>query len=205
MPADLTGDVPGATPLEPEDLEGLIPDYITTCGELNEVKQDNIVDALLWARGRRWTVLDVADAVNLRRLHKRMFGQVWTWAGDWRTRMTNIGVMPYEIAASVHQMAGDVRAQVADADRLAWPAPELLARFHHRLVLIHPFRNGNGRHARLATDLLATAIGHPRSLWGGTSLGEPGDTRQTYLKALRTADATADMEPLLDFMWPDGL
>jgi fido (protein-threonine AMPylation protein) len=56
-------------------------------------------------------------------------------------------------------------------------------------VKIHPFRNGNGRHARMAADLLVTELGASRFSWGGEGyLTAPTDTRKTYLAALRHAD-----------------
>lgn len=202
MSSDLTGTAPGATPLDLDDIEGLIPDWVSTRGELNAVEQDNIIAAQLWARRRQWTVPVIADFQMMRQLHRRMFGDVWRWAGQWRGKDTNIGVDWYAIPTEMHQLEGDLLAQAGDAGRLAWPAPELLARFHHRLVSIHPFPNGNGRHARFATDLLAQAIGAPQPRWGSSSeLAEATETRDRYLAALRDADSSGSFAALISFIW----
>ena len=102
----------------------------------------------------------------------------------------------------MRQFADDTEAQAGDPSQLAWPAPELLARFHHRLVSIHPFPNGNRRHARLAADLLAQAIGSPMPSWsGGANLSGETATRNMYLQALRDADAHGKYDSLIAFMW----
>lgn len=201
MSSDLTGDVPGATPLDPDDLAGLIPIWVSTRGELNAVEQDNIIAGQIWAARRRWTVESVADTQMMRRLHKQMFGEVWTWAGKWRRKDTNIGVDWHRISTEMHQLQGDLIAQASDPQRLAWPAPELLARFHHRLVSIHAFPNGNGRHARLATDLLAGTLGLDSPRWGSAELTGANNSRTRYLLALREADSTGRFDSLLSFMW----
>ncbi len=114
---------------------------------------------------------------------------------------TNIGVDWHQIPTEVHQLSGDVCVQAGDPQRPAWPAPELLARFHHRLVSIHPFPNGNGRHARLATDLLARSIGWGLPRWGSSDLSVATETRTRYLEALRVADSSGVFVPLIAFMW----
>lgn len=201
MTNDLTGSVPGATPLDADDVAGLKAQWVATREELNTVEQENILDALVWARGQRWTVARVADPVALKDLHRRMFANVWTWAGKWRTRQTNIGIAAPLISTTMYQLEGDLLAQTADPGHLAWPTPELLARFHHRLVCIHPFANGNGRHARLATDLLAEALGWPIPQWGSEGLGDASADRERYLAALRQADTSASVDLLTAFMW----
>ena len=202
MSRDLTENVEGATPLADEELAGLIPEWVATRDELNQVEQENILDAILWTHRRNWTVGTVADTETLRQLHKRMFGEVWTWAGSWRTKATNIGVDWHTIPTQIRQLAGDLEAQASDPDNLAWPAPQLLARFHHRLVSIHPFPNGNGRHSRLATDLLAHAVGSPIPNWSsGADLSAETSMRDSYLRALREADSSGNFDPLTTFMW----
>ena len=129
-----------------------------------------------------------------------MFGEVWRWAGKIRTRHTNIGAAPYRIVADLEDLLRDVRAQIADPSRLAWPADEIAVRFHHRLVTIHPFANGNGRHARLAADLLVVGLAGSRFTWGGAGyLTDVSDARTRYLTSLRTADRNVDYGPLLRF------
>ena len=129
-------------------------------------------------------------------LHKRMFGRVWRWAGTYRQTGKNIGVDAYRIAQDLGQLLNDCRYWIEND---TYDPDELAARFHHRLVWIHPYPNGNGRHARLATDLLLVSIGQERFSWGSASITDPGQTRQRYVAALRAAD-NHDMEPLLAFV-----
>ncbi len=189
----------GATPLSEEDLYGLKLSWVSTQAELNEVEASNVLTGRGWAfrrRGRWWYLS--TDQVCI--LHRRMFGDVWRWAGQLRRRESNIGVAPHDIAVSVRDLCDDVVAQIGDGIALAYPPDELAVRFHHRLVSIHPFPNGNGRHARLATDLLVDELGLVAFAWGnGTDLVSPSDTRLQYLRALRAADRDHDYRPLLEF------
>jgi fido (protein-threonine AMPylation protein) len=79
-----------------------------------------------------------------------------------------------------------------------YPTDEIGVRFHHRLVFIHPFPQGNGRHARLAADLLIVSLGNTRFSWGSANLVEPAGARASYIRALRSADGH-EIEPLLSF------
>ncbi|MGZ5306731.1 MAG: mobile mystery protein B [Actinomycetota bacterium] len=135
----------------------------------------------------------------LKSLHARMLGEVWRWAGGYRSREANIGEAPTLIAVALETLLADVRAQIADDSTLAWPPDEIAVRFHHRLVSIHPFVNGNGRHARLAADVLTVSLGGPRSSWGGDyDLSESGVVRDEYIAALKAADQGV-MAPLFLF------
>lgn len=182
-----------ATPLAPEERDGLIPSYITLRRELNEAEQANILEAGEWAFARR---RDVLTEAFLKTLHKQMFGRVWRWAGAFRLTERNIGVAPYRISIDLRQLLDDCRHWV---EHSTYPPDEIAARFHHRLVSIHPFPNGNGRHARMAADLLLTRLGQPRFTWGQVNLVDPGVTRQAYVAALRAADGH-DIQPLLEFV-----
>lgn len=182
-----------STPLTAEEREGLIPSYVTLRRELNEAEQANILEAEEWAFARKRKVLAERFLTDL---HKHMFGRVWRWAGKFRRTERNLGVDPLRIAIDLRQLLDDCRYWIEHA---TYPPDEICARFHHRLVAIHPFPNGNGRHARLATDLLLVALGQPRFSWGRTNLVNPGDTRRAYVAALRAADAR-DIGPLLEFV-----
>ena len=182
-----------ATPLTEEEREQLIPSYITLRSELNEAEQANILEAEEWAFARK---RDVLDERFLKNLHKRMFGRVWRWAGQFRQSERNIGVDAYRISTDLRQLLDDCRYWIENE---TFDPDEIATRFHHRLVSIHPFPNGNGRHARLAADLLLTALGRPRFSWGRVNLVDPGETRQAYVAALRAAD-NHDYGPLLDFV-----
>lgn len=181
------------TPLEEEEREQLIPTYITTRAELNEAEQVNITQADRWLkRARNFDVLD--DAV-LRELHKRMFGEVWKWAGKYRKTPRNIGIDAYRIPTEVRALIDDTRYWIAHE---TYPTDEIAIRFSHRLVSIHPFPNGNGRHSRIVADLLVMKLGQPRFSWGSANLVDAGATRKAYIAALRAADAE-EITPLLEF------
>ena len=182
-----------STPLTPEEQEGLIPSYITLRSELNEAEQANILEAEEWAFNRK---RDVLSEKFLNDLHKRMFGRVWKWAGTYCKTGKNIGVEAYRIPTELRQLLDDVRYWIAHE---TYDPDEIAARFHHKLVWIHLFPNGNGRHARTATDLLLTTLGQPRFTWGRENLVDANATRQAYVNALRAAD-NQDYSPLIDFI-----
>ena len=182
-----------STPLSPEEQEGLVPSYITLRSELNEAEQANIVDAEEWAFKRK---RDTLSEKFLNDLHKRMFGRVWKWAGQYRRTGKNIGVDAYRIPIELRNLLDDTRFWIEHG---TYEPDEIVARFHHRLVWIHPFPNGNGRHARTAADLLLVAMGRPRFTWGRENLVDAGETRHAYVDALRAADAH-DYGPLLTFV-----
>jgi Fic-DOC domain mobile mystery protein B len=150
----------GATPIE-EDLEGLIPGFVATRADLNQVEFENITKALAWAEGQAHSrgAEGILDYGFLLALHRRMFGDVWTWAGTQRRRVTSIGVEPALIAAQSQLALDDATFSHAKG---VFGSDELAARVHCRLVSIHPFRNGNGRCTRMA-DLYLTSIGAERS------------------------------------------
>lgn len=182
-----------STPLAEEEREDLIPSYITLRSELNEAEQANILEAEEWAFARK---RDVLNDRFLTSLHQRMFGRVWQWAGKFRHSTKNIGVDAYHIPTDLRQLVDDCCYWIENG---TYAPDETATRFHHRLVLIHPFPNGNGRHARLAADLLLTALGRPRFTWGCVNLVDVGETRKAYVDALRAADGH-DIGPLLVFV-----
>jgi len=155
---------PGATPLDADELASLIPGHITTQGELNEWEQLNIAQGENRARKHRKEILNEAF---LRQLHKQMFGETWKWAGEFRKTDKNIGVDWHKTGVELKKLLDDVHFQIEHA---SYPPDEIAVRFHHRLVAIHPFPNGNGRHARLMADLLVERLGQPRFTWGQRSL-----------------------------------
>lgn len=191
----LTLDHPeGATPLDPDEADGLIPEHISTQGELNQWEQQNILEGERWAFGRRHP--EILVPAFLRELHKRMFGQTWKWAGKYRTSGKNIGIESTSIAPAIKDLCEDVKTQLASK---VWPVDEIAARMHHRLTLIHPFPNGNGRFSRTMTDLMLVANGAERFSWGAGDLAAKGQIRQQYLEALRAADGK-DYSKLLAFV-----
>jgi Fic-DOC domain mobile mystery protein B len=193
MSAPLTDDEDdAATPLTPEERRDLMPSYITSRDELNEVEQLGITAADRWAFSRKRDVLDERFLLGL---HKRMFQDIWKWAGALRTTPRNIGVEAHHIAVDLRQLLDDTRFWV---EHSTFPPDEIALRFHTRLTWIHPFPNGNGRHARLAADLLIVALGHKRFSWGGGVLIDPNELRRSYISAVRAGDRH-DFAPLLIF------
>lgn len=181
-----------ATPLTAEERNGLIPTHVSLRSELNELEQKNIAEADRWAFSRKRNVLDEAF---LRGLHRRMLNRVWKWAGDYRATDRNLGIAPYRIQPELHQILGDARFWVENKTH---GPDELAVRFHHRIVLVHPFPNGNGRWSRLAADLLIVRQGGNRFTWGSANLQASSDARRAYIDALRAAD-DHDLEPLVAF------
>ena len=174
----------GATPLDPDEAEGLIPTHVTTREELNRLEQENIVEAMRGLNKSR--PKSILDEAFIRKLHRQMFGRVWKWAGKFRTSDKNIGVPKAHISVELHKLCEDTKAQI---EHQSYPPDEIACRFHHRLVWIHPFPNGNGRHARLLTDLLLEKFLHQSPFtWGGMSGVPQGEIRAAYLNALRAAD-----------------
>lgn len=185
-----------ATPLEAEEREGLLQSWISRRGDLNVAEQENIVRAIAWARRRRQRLpADLLTEDFARVLHKRMFGEVWKWAGTYRRTARNIGIDAYRIPTEVPGLFGDVRYWIESE---TWPRDETAVRLHHRLVAIHPFPNGNGRHARLMADLLVERLGGAPFSWGQGHLADVGALRSAYIAALRAAD-DHDIGPLLVF------
>ena len=193
MTVDLFPEEDGNTPLTAEERLGLIPSYITLRQELNEIEQINITEGERWAFARP---RDILDEGFLRELHRRMFGQVWKWAGGYsRENNRRIGSDSFMIAMDLRGLLGDARYWM---DNVTYSPDKIALRFHHRLTQIHPFPNGNGRFSRLAADLLVARMREPRFTWGRTNLIEPGEARRRYIDALRAADGH-DIEPLLAF------
>jgi len=175
----------GATPLDPDETEGLIPQHIHTQTELNQWEEVNILEAEAWINKHHFTTDDVLDIAFVKTLHKKMFDKTWKWAGKFRKTDKNIGVDWKGIPEKLKVLLDDVRYQLTAK---TYSIDETAARFHHRLVAIHPFSNGNGRHARLATDLFLITEKHPRFSWGQNKHASKSTIRQAYIQALRAAD-----------------
>ena len=185
--------------MEPEEIAGLIPTWIATRQELDSEEAQNIASAMLWAGSRTWSMSDFDEAM-VRDLHRRMFGEVWRWAGRYRQSDTNIGVPWYDVPTETQVLLLDLGAQTRSPARLPWSVAELAVRFHYNLVRIHPFANGNGRHARLVSDLIVRALDGPPLGWGtGQSLMGEGPARAEYLGALRETDETGTFTRLVAF------
>lgn len=176
---------PGATPLDPDEAAGLVPTHISTQGDLNAWEQMNIAQGEQWAGRQKKRVLLTEGFV--RDLHRQMFDQTWRWAGTFRSSNKNIGVDWSQVAVKLRELLDNTHYQI---EHHVFEADEMAVRFHHQLVWIHAFPNGNGRHARLMADLLVMRLGHSRLSWGGNaaSMTSAGVLREQYLGALRYAD-----------------
>ena len=185
----------GATPLDYDEMEGLLLTHITNRAELDRWEMDNINQAHQWADQLKHRNVLNADFICL--LHKKMFGNVWKWAGQFRKSDKNIGRPRVEVAVELKLLCDDANAWV---EYDTYPPDEFAARFHHRLVYIHPFANGNGRHARLMADLILEKLFNSIPFtWGDASLTKQGEIRTAYIRALKAAD-NHDYSFLLKFV-----
>lgn len=177
----------GATPIDPDEADDLLASHVRTRQELNLWEQENILQAAAWARRARKPALDDST------VHRRMFDRTWTWAGRYRTSDKNLGVDWRLVPSEVRKLVDDGRFWLENG---TYSIDEAALRLHHRLVLIHPFPDENGRHARLWCDMLLEQNGRPVFTWKNRELGETGLARRAYIVALRAADE-GDYAPLL--------
>jgi len=185
----------GATPIDPDEAQGLLLPHIRTRAELDRWEQENISEAEDATFRRRQK--DILSEKYARKLHKKMFGTVWRWAGDFRRSQKKIGIEWMQVPVALHQLFQEVNGWL---EYTSFPPDEIAARFHHRLVAIHAFPNGNGRHARLMTDLLLVhLLGREPFSWGQENLTNAGECRRRYIAALQAADRH-DYGPLLTFV-----
>jgi len=192
----------GQTPLDGDEAEGLRISSITTRGELDEFEQLNIERAVAWTLRRKLTPERILTERFVKELQRRMFGDVWRWAGEFRLTNKNIGVDKYDIAVELRNLLDDARHWI---EHDTYSGDEIAVRFKHRIVSIHCFTDGNGRHARLMADVIVSHVfGAPVFTWGSANLAKTGyarknyDARKNYIDALRKADA-GDIAPLIAF------
>ena len=181
-----------ATRLTPEEREGLIPSHIVFRSELNELEQQNILEATTWVFNR---VRNPFNDSFARGLHRRMFGKVWRWAGTYRTTNKNLGIDHTQFQPQIYQALDNARYW---SDAKTFAPDEIAVRFHHALVSVHPFPDGNGRWSRLMADVLSVRLGQKRFGWGKSLLRADDEMRRTYIKALQIAD-NHDFVQLLAF------
>jgi Fic-DOC domain mobile mystery protein B len=193
--SDLFQEPDDGTPLQPEEREGLLQSWITYRKDLNEAEQENIVQGTAWAQRSARKIEELLTDDFVRKLHGRMFGDVWKWARQYRVTERNIRVQPWQIQQEVPNLLSDVRYWI---ENKTYPPDEIAVRLHHRLVAVHPFPNGNGRLARLMADLLIGQLGGKPFSWGSGSLADVGKLRAQYVASLRMADNN-DIGSLLAF------
>lgn len=186
----------GQTPLDEDEKEGLLIPTIATRGELDEFEQKNIEQAIQWTLGRSFKPEQIFTEEFICMLHKRMYADVWIWAGHFRKSNKNIGVDKWQITTALKYLLDDAKYWY---EKNIYPPDEMAVRFKHRLVSIHCFSNGNGRHSRLLGDIIIEKIyDKPLFSWGTTNLYSEGDVRATYLKAVKAADK-GDYSLLMSF------
>jgi len=192
-------DPEGATPLDPDELAGLKFKHVTTRGQLDHLEQANIQEGLRWVSRRRNA--DILNEAFVRELHKKLFGEVWAWAGTFRTTEKNIGIDPRQVTVQLRMLLDDARYWI---ENNTYSPIETAARFHHKLVYIHLFPNGNGRHARIMADAVLTKVFMLKPIdWAsGQDLQTMNDHRRAYIYSLQEADK-GNYRPLLGFVGAD--
>lgn len=186
----------GQTPLDEDEREGLLIPTIATREELDEFEQQNIEEALQWILSRSFKSETVLTEKFICKLHKRMYGSVWSWAGKFRRTDKNLGIDKWQIPIALKTLCDDSLFWVKNS---SYSPEEIAIRFKHRIVSIHCFPNGNGRHSRLMADIIINKLYNlPMFSWGAGDLVHEGDMRSAYLKAVKQADNNF-IQPLLNF------
>jgi Fic-DOC domain mobile mystery protein B len=188
--------IEGQTPLDEDEKEGLRIPSITTREELDEFEQFNIEKAIQWTFGKKLKAEQLFSEKFIKDLHKRMYGEVWKWAGIFRTSEKNIGIKSYLIGIELKQLLDDA---IFWQEINRYDSEELAIRFKHRLVSIHCFANGNGRHSRLMADLIMEKLYNSKFFsWGSANLVKATEARNNYIQSVRMADNN-NIQPLLGF------
>jgi Fic-DOC domain mobile mystery protein B len=186
----------GQTPLDEDEKDGLLIPTITTRGELDEFEQLGVEKAVEWSLRRKPALQQILTEDFIKELHRRMFDDVWQWAGEFRTTNKNLGVDKFSIGIEIRKLLDDCRYWI---EKKTFSEDEIAVRFSHRIVSIHPFANGNGRHSRLIADILVhDGLNQPIFSWGNKNLTKKGEARNCYLEALKEADGSNYL-PLIYF------
>ena len=189
--------IDGQTPLDEDEKDGLLINSISTRGELDEFEQQNIESAIQWILTRKFKNEQIFTEAFIQDLHKRMYGKVWQWAGKYRRTNKNIGVDKLQIPVDLKALLDDAMYWITND---VFPPDEVAIRFKHKLVSIHCFPNGNGRHSRLMADIIIEKIyNQPVFTWGGTNSSNENDIRDKYLRAIKAAD-NGEFSLLLEFV-----
>jgi Fic-DOC domain mobile mystery protein B len=188
--------IKGQTPIDEEEKDELKIKTISTRGELDEFEQANIEKAIEWSLKANLTLEKILSIEFIKDVHRRMFNEVWGWAGNFRKTDKNIGVDKFIIPQELRKLIDDCKYWI---ENNTYPDDEIAIRFKHRLVKIHPFPNGNGRHSRICADILISK-GLKKEIfsWGGKKLTDRSETRDKYLEAINKADGE-NIHPLIEF------
>ena len=188
--------IKGQTPIDEEEKEGLKIKTISTRGELDEFEQSNIEEAVEWSMKNKFPSNHILTVNFIKEVHKKMFSEVWNWAGEFRKSDKNVGVDKHQIYSHLISLLDDCKYWIRNK---TYSEDEIAIRFKYRIVKIHPFPNGNGRHSRLCADILISHIfDKPVFTWGGENLTEHNENREKYLEAIYKAGEEI-MEPLITF------
>jgi Fic-DOC domain mobile mystery protein B len=188
--------IDGQTPLGEEEKEGLKIKSITTQGELDEFEQLNIEKAVEWTIHTKLKPEKILTEKFVKDLHKRMFGDVWKWAGEFRKTEKNIGTPWIQIGIGLKNLLSDTKYWI---DNNTYSPEEIAIRFKHRIVSIHCFTNGNGRHSRMMADIIMESIfGKEIFSWHQSTLVKADETRKIYINALKEAD-NGKVKALIEF------
>lgn len=186
----------GQTPLDEDEKEGLLIKTVTTHGELDEHEQLNIEKAVKWTIQSKFKPERILTEEFIKTLHKKMLGKVWTWAGEFRKSDKNIGVDWIKIGVELKYLIDDTKYWI---ENKTYSPDEIAIRFKHRLVNIHCFPNGNGRHSRIMADIIIESIfGKDVFTWNHSNMVKADETRKKYIAAIREGD-NGNIEPLLEF------
>ena len=186
----------GQTKLSEEEMEGLKIPSISTRGELDEFEQLNIQKAIEWTLSLKVKPEKLFTEKFVLDLHKKMYSDVWKWAGNFRKSEKNIGIKSYMIAIELKQLLDDTLYWFKNN---TYPYDEIAIRFKHKLVSIHCFPNGNGRHSRLMADLIMEKLCNDNYFtWGNSNLVNANEIREKYIQSLKQAD-NQDYKPLIAF------
>jgi Fic-DOC domain mobile mystery protein B len=186
----------GQTPIDEDELQDLLLPHITLQSELNEVEQLNIDNAQEWILLHKFKKERVLTEAFIKELHKKMYGDVWRWAGKQRKSNKNIGVPSHEIPVYLKQLLDDCLYWI---EQETYPPDEIAIRFKHRLVWIHCFPNGNGRHSRMMADIIISHIfGLEVFSWGDSDIQKNGNMRLQYIAAIKKGDE-GEFGPLISF------
>ncbi len=170
----------GQTPLDEEEKEGLLLESVTTRGELDQVEQRNIEEAIRWTieRRRRFAAAEILTEGFMKLLHKRMFASVWQWGGSFRNSNKNLGVDKHQIGIELRMLLDDCKYWL---EHVTYSHDEIAVRFKHRIGSIHCFSNGNGRHSRLIADIIIEKIFGREVIYLGKSKLDQGRRREIGL------------------------
>ncbi len=186
----------GQTPLDEEEKEGLLIPSVANKGELDEFEQQNIEEAIQWILGRSLKAETIFSERFVKSLHERMYGEIWKWAGQFRKSDKNLGIDKWQIPVALKTLLEDALFWVQNE---TYEADEIAIRFKHRIVNVHCFSNGNGRHSRLMADIIVEKL-YKRSVfsWGAANLSKESRIREIYLRAVKEADK-GNYQLLIDF------